>query len=368
MTPPAVPPPAASPASRTASSLPAAATVAAPPAAPGPGPSARPPGSTTATASANGAVSLPASGRDARDGGGSHPSAPVLLAVQNLWKIYARHDRRIDVHDPEAVERAEARGAVVAVRDVSFRVRRGEIFVVMGLSGSGKSTLVRCLLRLVEPTAGRILVDGDDVTAMDDRQLTAFRRTKVAMVFQHYGLLPHCTVLENVAFGLRLRGEPRPVQLQRAREALARVGLEKWAGRYPAALSGGMRQRVGIARALARDADLLLMDEPFSGLDPLIRRELQDELLRLQAELHKTIVFITHDLQEALRLGDRLAIMQAGRIVQVGRPREIIQHPADDYVRRFVQDVREAAALAAGPLRAAAPEPVPAKGGTGLVP
>ncbi|HEY8489226.1 MAG TPA: betaine/proline/choline family ABC transporter ATP-binding protein [Thermaerobacter sp.] len=304
-------------------------------------------------------------GRGARGDDGSH--APVLLAVQDLWKIYARHHRRIDVHDPEAVAQAEARGAVVAVREASFRVRRGEIFVVMGLSGSGKSTLVRCLLRLVEPTAGRILFDGEDVTAMDGRQLTAFRRTRVAMVFQHYGLLPHRTVLDNVAFGLRLRGEPRAVQLERAREALARVGLEKWAHRYPAALSGGMRQRVGIARALARDADLLLMDEPFSGLDPLIRRELQDELLRLQQELHKTIVFITHDLQEALRLADRLAIMRAGRIVQVGRPREIIQNPADDYVRRFVRDVREAAALAAGAWRAAAAESSPAgvAGGAG---
>ncbi|EKP94278.1 betaine/proline/choline family ABC transporter ATP-binding protein [Thermaerobacter subterraneus] len=300
-------------------------------------------------------------GRPGRDEAAT-PS-PVLLAVQDLWKIFARRDKDIDVHDPEAVARAEARGAVVAVREASFRVRRGEIFVVMGLSGSGKSTLVRCLLRLVEPTAGRILFDGEDVTAMYARQLTAFRRTRVAMVFQHYGLLPHRTVLENVAFGLRLRGEPRPVQVERAREALARVGLEKWAGRYPAALSGGMRQRVGIARALARDADLLLMDEPFSGLDPLIRRELQDELLRLQEELHKTIVFITHDLQEALRLGDRLAIMRAGRIVQVGRPREIIQAPADDYVRRFVRDVREAAALAAGPLRAAVPDTLPAAAG-----
>ena len=307
-------------------------------------------------------------GRDGRGDGGSDGRRPVLLAVQNLWKIYARHHRRIDVRDPEAVARAESQGAVVAVRDATLRVRRGEIFVVMGLSGSGKSTLVRCLLRLVEPTAGRILVDGEDVTAMDARQLTAFRRHKVAMVFQHYGLLPHRTVLENVAFGLRLRGEPRRVQLERARAALARVGLEKWADRHPAALSGGMRQRVGIARALARDADLLLMDEPFSGLDPLIRRELQDELLRLQAELHKTIVFITHDLQEALRLGDRLAIMRAGRIVQVGRPREIIQHPADDYVHRFVRDVREAAALAGGTLRAAALEPVGAEGGSGLVP
>ena len=284
---------------------------------------------------------------------GAGAGAP-LLAVRSLWKIYARHERRIDVRDPEAVRQAVDRGAVVAVRDVSFHVGRGEIFVVMGLSGSGKSTLVRCLLRLVEPTAGRVLVAGDDVTAMDARQLTAFRRTRVAMVFQNDGLLPHRTVLENVAFGLRLRGEPRSVREDRAREALARVGLAGWEDRYPAALSGGMQQRVGIARALARDADLLLMDEPFSGLDPLIRRELQDELLRLQEELHKTIVFITHDLQEALRLGDRLAIMRAGRFVQVGRPRDIVQNPADDYVRRFVRDVHEAAALARGPARAAA--------------
>src|SRR5690606_40487349 len=200
-----------------------------------------------------------------------------------------------------------------------------------------KSTLIRCLLRLVEPTAGTIVCNGHDVTAMNARELTEFRRHHVAMVFQHYGLLPHRTVLENAAFGLKLRGVPREERYARAREALARVGLAGWGDRYPAALSGGMQQRVGIARALANDPAIMLWDEPFSGLDPLIRREMQDELIRLQRELRKTIVFVTHDLDEAIRLGDRMAVMKDGRFVQVGTPQEIVHNPVNDYVRRFVQ-------------------------------
>lgn len=261
-----------------------------------------------------------------------------LLEVEHLWKIFGSSERHADVTDPASIERAVAEGAVVAVRNVSFKVARGEVFVIMGLSGSGKSTLIRCLLRLVEPTAGRIRVGGEDVTSMDEHQLTRFRRTRVAMVFQHYGLLPHRTVLENVAFGLKLRGVGREEREAAARKAIEQVGLGGWEERYPADLSGGMQQRVGIARALVQNPELLLMDEPFSGLDPLIRREMQDELIRLQEELHKTIVFVTHDLNEALRLGDRMAVMQHGTFVQVGRPQEIIMHPANDYVRRFVQD------------------------------
>lgn len=273
------------------------------------------------------------------------------LRVQGLWKVFAPRGVVVDVTDPERVARAERAGAVVAVRDVSFEVKPGELFVVMGLSGSGKSTLIRCLLRLVEPTAGTIVCNGLDVTAMNQRELTEFRRYRVAMVFQHYGLLPHRTVLDNVAFGLKLRGVPREERYARAREALARVGLEGWEDRYPAALSGGMQQRVGIARALANDPDIMLWDEPFSGLDPLIRREMQDELLRLQRELKKTIVFVTHDLDEAIRLGDRMAVMKDGRFVQVGTPWEIVHNPANDYVRRFVQARSQPEVNGAGAVR-----------------
>ncbi|MFO7266190.1 MAG: betaine/proline/choline family ABC transporter ATP-binding protein [Bacillota bacterium] len=271
------------------------------------------------------------------------------IRVRHLWKVFApkgawtgRGAPRaggapLRELDPQRVAELERRGAVVAVRDVSFEVQPGELFVVMGLSGSGKSTLIRCLLRLVEPTAGTIQCGSYDVTALSSAQLTEFRRRQVAMVFQHYGLLPHRTVLDNVAFGLKLRGVPRKERLEKAREALARVGLAGWEDRYPSALSGGMQQRVGIARALANDPPVMLWDEPFSGLDPLIRRELQDELLRLQQELRKTIIFVTHDLDEAVRLGDRMAVMRSGSFVQVGQPREIIENPADDYVRRFVE-------------------------------
>lgn len=272
----------------------------------------------------------------------THP----LLEVVGLWKIFGPEERKVDVADPASVERAIERGAVGAVRNVSLRVDRGLVFVIMGLSGSGKSTLIRCLLRLVEPTAGRVLVDGEDVTAMNEQQLQDFRRQRAAMVFQHYGLLPHRTVLENVAFGLKLRGVERSVREREARQALEKVGLAGWEKHYPSNLSGGMQQRVGLARALVQDAELLLMDEPFSGLDPLIRREMQDELIRIQEELHKTILFVTHDLSEALLLGDRMAVMRDGVFVQEGRPQDILRHPADEYVRRFVQDERRMAHLA----------------------
>lgn len=213
--------------------------------------------------------------------------------------------------------------------------------MIMGLSGSGKSTLIRCLARLIEPSSGQVLVNGRDVVSMGSQSLTEFRRREIAMVFQHYGLLPHRTVLENVHFGLKLRGEKRAAREEKAIEVIQQVGLSGWENHYPHQLSGGMRQRVGIARALVQDTEILLMDEPFSGLDPLIRREMQDELLRLQKEFQKTIIFVTHDLSEALRLGNRMAVMKEGSFVQIGTPGEIVANPADDYVRRFVQDERK---------------------------
>lgn len=271
-----------------------------------------------------------------------------VVEVRNLWKIFGGCQPKINVGHPEVLEQARANGWVCAVRDVSFKVNRQEVFVIMGLSGSGKSTLIRCLSRLVEPTSGQVLVEGEDVTAMDEKQLIQHRRTKVAMVFQHYGLLPHRTVLDNVSFGLKLRSVPQDERYERAKKAIELVGLKGWEHRYPAVLSGGMQQRVGIARALAQDSEVLLMDEPFSGLDPLIRREMQDELLRLQKEVHKTILFVTHDLNEAIRLGDRMAVMQNGSFVQVGPPQEVLANPVNDYVRRFVQDERRVTRLAHG--------------------
>ncbi|HPA58821.1 MAG TPA: betaine/proline/choline family ABC transporter ATP-binding protein [Synergistales bacterium] len=268
--------------------------------------------------------------------------AESVIDVKELWKVYSKKDIDLNIEDEEMIESLDrSSDSVVAVRDVTFSVKPGEVFIVMGLSGSGKSTLIRCLLRLVDISWGSVTINGQEVTAMNKKELTEFRRNQAAMVFQHYGLLPHRTVLENVSFGLKLRGVPKKERRERAREALKIVGLEKWDDYYPAALSGGMRQRVGIARALVVDTPLLLMDEPFSGLDPLIRREMQDELVRIQEEFHKTIFFVTHDLDEAMRLGDRMAVMRNGEIVQIGNPAEVFADPADDYVARFVQDKRE---------------------------
>ena len=269
----------------------------------------------------------------------------VAIEVKELWKVYSKSKSGkvvLDVDDEELMRSIEvSEEDVVAVRDLSFEVKKGEVFIVMGLSGSGKSTLIRCLIRLVEPSYGKIIINGYDVTAMDKKELTEFRRYQTAMVFQHYGLLPHKDVLDNVAFGLKLRGVPKKERREKAMHALEIVGLEKWINYYPSSLSGGMRQRVGIARALVADPPILLMDEPFSGLDPLIRREMQDELIRIQEEMHKTIFFVTHDLDEAMRLGDRMAVMRDGSIVQIGKPAEIFANPANDYVARFVQDRRE---------------------------
>ncbi|MFB7505327.1 quaternary amine ABC transporter ATP-binding protein [Streptomyces broussonetiae] len=273
---------------------------------------------------------------------GAGADTPVF-AVSGLWKVFGPKSERVPA-DPEltALDPAGLRartGCTAAVRDVSFDVRKGEVFVVMGLSGSGKSTLVRCLTRLIEPTAGTIAIDGEDVRAMDKARLRELRRHRAAMVFQHFGLLPHRTVLDNVAYGLEIQGVGRAERRERAAEVVKKVGLEGMEKRRPSQLSGGQRQRVGLARALAVDPEVLLFDEPFSALDPLIRRDMQDEVARLHREEGRTMVFITHDLAEALKLGDRIALMRDGRVVQLGTPEEIVGSPADDYVREFVREV-----------------------------
>jgi glycine betaine/proline transport system ATP-binding protein len=228
---------------------------------------------------------------------------------------------------------------VPAVIDANFSVAEGETFMIMGLSGSGKSTIIRCLNRLHEPSAGSIFIDDEDITRVDPQRLRQIRRTKIAMVFQHFALLPHKTVLENVEFGLKIRGTLTEADRKKAEETLEIVGLRGWGDRLTSDLSGGMQQRVGLARALATDPEILLMDEPFSALDPLIRRDMQDELINLQQTLQKTIIFITHDLNEALKMGDHIAVMKDGRIVQIGTPEDIVSNPANDYVAAFTSDV-----------------------------
>ena len=265
-----------------------------------------------------------------------------LITASGVWKVFGPKADRI-VGTPEAelgrTELRERTGCVAAVRDVSFDVWPGEVLVVMGLSGSGKSTLVRTLIRLIEPTAGEITIDGRDVSAASPAELRELRRNDVAMIFQHFGLLAHRRVIDNVAFGLEIRGMSKPERLSRAREVLRVVGLEDAADQFPDQLSGGMQQRVGVARAFAGNPQVMLYDEPFSALDPLIRRDMQDEVCRLQVETGQTMVFITHDLSEALRLGDRIAIMRDGAIVQLGTPEELVGSPADEYVENFVRDV-----------------------------
>jgi glycine betaine/proline transport system ATP-binding protein len=264
------------------------------------------------------------------------------LSVKELWKVFGpRAEEIIGTPDAELprAEMLEKTGCVAAVKDVSFDVAQGEVFVVMGLSGSGKSTLVRCLTRLIEPTAGKVELESRDVASMSGKELMEVRRREVAMVFQHFGLLPHRRVLDNVAFGLEIRGEDKDKRYARAREVIELVGLHGYENHFPDQLSGGMQQRVGLSRALAVDPKVMLFDEPFSALDPLIRRDMQNEVIRLQEELGTTMVFITHDLAEALKLGDRILIMRDGEVVQVGRPDDVIGAPADDYVRDFVQEV-----------------------------
>ncbi len=264
------------------------------------------------------------------------------LKIKNLTKVFGPTPeeglRRLRDGESKA-DIFEATGNTVGVRGASFEVAQGQIFVVMGLSGSGKSTLVRMLNGLIEPTGGSILVDDQDIARCSAATLRQVRRDQVAMVFQHFALFPHMTVADNVAYGLKVKGVASAERRRRAEVALEQVGLTAYADSMPTELSGGMQQRVGLARGLATDPEILLMDEPFGALDPLIRREVQDELLRLQKALRKTIVFITHDLNEALLLGDRIAIMKDGEIVQIGSAQEIVDHPADDYVRAFVADI-----------------------------
>ncbi|TKT78297.1 betaine/proline/choline family ABC transporter ATP-binding protein [Aquamicrobium sp. LC103] len=293
-------------------------------------------------------------------------SVPRRIEVRGLSKVFgadvaqALSLRRQGLSKSEIIERI---GAVVAVDEVSFSVDAGEIFVVMGLSGSGKSTLVRCLNRLQEPTAGRIEIDGEDIVAATEERLRALRLEKITMVFQHFALLPHRTVAENVEYGLKMRGLAKAERRAKALKTLESVGLASWADRHPADLSGGMQQRVGLARALALDPEILLMDEPFSALDPLIRRDMQAELLELQRRYRTTIIFITHDLNEALTLGHQVAVMKDGRFAQVGRPADIVLNPADDYVAAFTRDIDRGRAL---PVRAAIRQPGSAGAGAVL--
>ncbi len=273
------------------------------------------------------------------------------VVVEHLYKVFGDHPeealRRLrDGVDKEAI--FEQTGQTVGVCDAGFSIYEGEIFVVMGLSGSGKSTLVRLLNRLIEPSAGKVMVDGRDIAAMSDTELLELRRQDMSMVFQSFALMPHLTVGANAAFGLELAGVARAEREERALAALDQVGLKAWTESYPDELSGGMQQRVGLARALANDPSVMLMDEAFSALDPLIRSEMQDELLKLQADSSRTVVFISHDLDEAMRIGDRIAIMEGGRVVQVGTPDEILRNPADDYVRSFFRGVDVSTVLKAG--------------------
>lgn len=273
-----------------------------------------------------------------------------VIEAEHVYKVFGRKGRE----GVSRLESGETRkelledGLTAAVVDASFSVEEGEIFVVMGLSGSGKSTLIRMVNGLLVPTAGHVNVYGDDITGMTPKQLRQVRRDRVSMVFQHFALFPHRTVLENAAYGLEAKGLGRKEREEKAREALSMTGLEGWADQLPAQLSGGMRQRVGLARALAAETDIMLMDEAFSALDPLIRREMQDQLLELQQRLGKTVLFITHDLNEAMRIGDRIAMMRAGEIIQIGTAEEILTSPADDYVAQFVADVDRARVLTAG--------------------
>ncbi|HBL6729346.1 quaternary amine ABC transporter ATP-binding protein [Serratia liquefaciens] len=262
------------------------------------------------------------------------------IEIKNVYKIFGHKTAAALELSQQGKTKQEVQAAtdcVIGVHDLSMSIEAGEIFVIMGLSGSGKSTLVRHFNRLIDPTSGQILVDGEDILRYDEKQLEHFRRHKISMVFQSFGLLPHKTVLDNVGYGLKVRGENKEVYQERALHWINTVGLKGYEKSYPHQLSGGMRQRVGLARALATDTDIILLDEAFSALDPLIRAEMQDQLLALQKELHKTLVFITHDLDEAVRIGNRIAILKDGKLIQVGTPQDILNNPADEYVNRFVQ-------------------------------
>ena len=287
----------------------------------------------------------------------------VKLACSNLWKVYGgntgyyfdTNGYRIDA--AALAQRMRREKHIPAVADVSLEFVEGEIFVIMGLSGSGKSTVLRCLSRLVAPSYGRIALDGEDLSAMSERQLIDVRRHRMGMVFQNFGLLPHLSVIDNVAFPLKVQGRARQERLGRAREMIELVGLAGREDAYPRELSGGQQQRVGIARSLAVEPEVWFLDEPFSALDPLIRRQMQDEFLRLQRQLHKTIVFVTHDFLEALRLADRICVMKDGFVVQVGTPEDIVMRPVDDYVRAFIADAPLARVMRTGAVMGPRAEP-----------
>lgn len=273
-----------------------------------------------------------------------------VIEVNNLTKIFGRRQKEAlrllnEKHSKEEI--LNQTGCTVAVNKADFAVKQGEFFVIMGLSGSGKSTLIRLLNRLIEPTTGKILIDGKDISGLEKKALRDVRRTKLSMVFQRFALFPHRTILENAEFGLEIQQIDKDERRKKATSALEMVGLGDYLHQYPDQLSGGMQQRVGLARALTNDPEVLLMDEAFSALDPLIRKDMQDELIELQAKMQKTIIFITHDLDEALRLGDRIALMRDGSIVQIGTPEEILVNPANDYVEKFVEDVDRSKVLTA---------------------
>ncbi|MDK2753250.1 MAG: glycine betaine/L-proline ABC transporter ATP-binding protein [Gammaproteobacteria bacterium] len=290
--------------------------------------------------------------------------APKIIC-KNVWKIFGTYPNRTLENLDRSLSRAEVQaqtGHVIGVNDVSFDIKKGETFVVMGLSGSGKSTLVRCISRLIEPTAGEIFIDGENIITYSKAQLTELRRFRMSMVFQHFGLFPHRKVIDNISFGLEIRGMDKKVRKAKAMEVLEKVGLHGWADHYPRELSGGMQQRVGLARAMAVDPEILMFDEPFSALDPLIRREMQDELLNIQAEVQKTMMFITHDFLEAIKMGDRIAIMKDGVVVQIGTPEEIVTDPVDSYVREFTEDVPRYKVLSVGKVMRVASDAVLADG------
>jgi glycine betaine/proline transport system ATP-binding protein len=301
-----------------------------------------------------------------QDAGAPTSRREIALSCRNLWKLFGHGAEEFLARTPHPDAGAlQAAGLIGAVRDVTIEVEAGESFVIMGLSGSGKSTLVRCLARLIEATAGEVIFEGRDLLRASERELIEIRRHKMGMVFQHFALLPHLSVLDNVAFPLSVQGVARAEREARAREVIELVGLSGREGHFPRQLSGGQQQRVGIARSLAVQPQIWFLDEPFSALDPLIRREMQDELLRLQGVLHKTIVFITHDFHEAIRLADRIAIMKDGAVVQTGTPEQLVLHPATDYVAEFTRDVERARAISAGsvmqPADGTAAGSVPAK-------
>ncbi|ELS02998.1 glycine betaine/L-proline transport ATP binding subunit [Xenococcus sp. PCC 7305] len=267
------------------------------------------------------------------------------IHLENLIKIYGHKPRialKLFREGKSRDDILELTNQVVSIANISLKINPGELFVVMGLSGSGKSTLVRCINRLIKPTSGHIYIDGEDIAHVNEPRMRELRLKKISMVFQQFGLFPHKTVVENVEYGLKVQGIDKVKRRHKAIEALEKVGLEQWTDYFPSSLSGGMQQRVGLARALATDAEILLMDEPFSALDPLIRREMQEELLHLQKELHKTIIFISHDIYEAFKIGDRIAVMKEGKIVQIGTPKMIMTQPANDYIRAFLQDIYNA--------------------------